>query len=141
MFVASLYQKKWLLIHLPIAAAALSVAVFAWKVFFPMPPTQLSITTAGAPGSYHSMGLRYAERFATYGVTLDVKTSDGSQQNMQRFAPTRIRRIWPSYMVDLATSERQQSDAKEAGSKRWPTSKLKAPGCLRETALSRHFLN
>lgn len=84
MFVASLYQKKWLLIHLPIAAAALSVVVFAWKVFFPMPPTQLSITTAGAPGSYHSMGLRYAERFATYGVTLDVKTSDGSQQNMQR---------------------------------------------------------
>lgn len=30
------------------------------------------------------MGLRYAERFADYGVVLDVKESAGSQQNMER---------------------------------------------------------
>jgi uncharacterized protein len=83
-FVASLYQNKWLLVRFPIAAVALLVVVFIWAVFFPMPPTQLSITTAGAPGSYHSLGMRYAERFAAYGVKLNVQASEGSQQNMER---------------------------------------------------------
>ena len=82
--MASLYQNKWLYIRLPIAVAALLAIVSIWAVFFPMPPTQLSMTTGGALGSYHPTGLRYAERFAEHGVTLNVLTSDGSQQNIQR---------------------------------------------------------
>ena len=84
MFVASLYQNKWLFIRLPIAAGALLAVVSIWTVFFPMPPTQLSMTTGGALGSYHPTGLRYAQRFADHGVTLNVLTSDGSQQNIER---------------------------------------------------------
>jgi len=49
-----------------------------------MPPTRLSITTAGADGAYFLHAQRYAEKFAHYGVTLDVKTSAGSQQNLER---------------------------------------------------------
>lgn len=84
MLVASLYQNKWLLIRLPIAAAALLLVVVIWTALFPMPPTQLSMTTGGTLGSYHPMGLRYAERFAMHGVTLNVLTSEGSQQNIER---------------------------------------------------------
>ena len=53
-----------------------------------MPPTTISITTAGMPGSYHSLGLRYAERFAEHGVTLEVLPSEGSQQNLERLRAT-----------------------------------------------------
>ena len=84
MFLASLYQNKWLLIRLPVAVIALAVIVLVWTVLYPIPPSRLTITTASAPGSYHSLGLRYAERFAAYGVTLEVSTSDGSQQNLER---------------------------------------------------------
>jgi uncharacterized protein len=83
-FVVSLYHNKWLLIRLPVAVIALTVIVFIWAVFHPMPPARLSITTAGVTGSYHSLGLRYAERFSAYGITLDVSASEGSQQNMER---------------------------------------------------------
>lgn len=84
----SLYQNKWLLIRLPIALAAGAFAAYLWTVHFPMPPTTISITTAGMPGSYHSLGLRYAERFAEHGVTLEVLPSEGSQQNLERLRAT-----------------------------------------------------
>lgn len=84
MLVANLYQNKWLLIRLPTAAAALFLIVSIWTALFPMPPAQLSISTGGVLGSYHPLGLRYAERFAAHGVTLNVLTSAGSQQNIER---------------------------------------------------------
>ena len=83
-FTTSLYQHKWLFIRLPMALIALGLSVFIWLVWFPMPPTRLSITTAGTPGSYHAPGLRYAKHFATYGVTLDVRAYEGSRQNIER---------------------------------------------------------
>ena len=84
MNVARLYQSKWLLIRLPVLACALGLIIFLWAVVWPMPPRQLSISTAGAPGAYHALGLQYAERFAARGVVLDVQTSEGSQQNLER---------------------------------------------------------
>ena len=53
-----------------------------------MPPTQLSITTAGTPGAYHSLGQAYATQFAERGVTLEVQVSEGSQQNIERLTAT-----------------------------------------------------
>lgn len=84
MFVARLYQNKWLLIRLPVLACALALAIFLWAFVWPMPPGQLSITTAGAPGAYHELGLAYARQFAERGVMLEVQTSEGSQQNLER---------------------------------------------------------
>ena len=84
MLVAHLYHRQWLLIRLPILATALLVISFLWVVVWPIPPARLSITTAGAPGAYHSLGLQYAARFAAYGIELDVQTSEGSQQNIER---------------------------------------------------------
>lgn len=84
MRMATLYQRKWLFIRLPIIALALAVVVWLWVVVYPMPPTRLSITTAGVEGAYYRHAQQYAEQFATRGVKLDVQPSEGSQQNQQR---------------------------------------------------------
>ncbi|MES2508778.1 MAG: TAXI family TRAP transporter solute-binding subunit [Pseudomonadota bacterium] len=49
-----------------------------------MPPTRLSITTAATDGAYYRHAMRYAEKFADRGVTLEVQSSAGSQQNQER---------------------------------------------------------
>jgi uncharacterized protein len=82
--MARLYQRQGLLVRLPIVLAAVAVASWLWLVVWPMPPTRLSINTAGADGAYFLNAQRYAEQFAKHGVTLDVLTSEGSQQNLER---------------------------------------------------------
>ncbi len=82
--VAQLYQRKWLLIRLPVVVLAVVTAVLIWVYGDPMPPTKLSITTASPDGAYYRHARHYAERFAERGITLEVQASEGSQQNMVR---------------------------------------------------------
>ncbi len=82
--MAKLYQRKWLLIRLPVVALAMAVAACLWLLVFPMPPSRLSITTAATDGAYYRHAQRYAERFAAHGITLEVLPSEGSQQNQDR---------------------------------------------------------
>lgn len=84
MRMAWLYQRKWLLIRLPVIAVAVITAVCLWVFVYPMPPTYLSITTAATDGGYYRHAQRYAERFAAHGITLEVQSSAGSQQNQER---------------------------------------------------------
>ena len=84
MRMAGLYQRKWLLIRLPVLAAAVLVIFWLWWVVFPMPPTRLTMTTAATDGAYYRNAKLYAERFAERGITLDVQPSEGSQQNLDR---------------------------------------------------------
>jgi uncharacterized protein len=82
--MAWLYQLQWLVIRLPVAALAVAAATWLWLVLYPMPPDRLSISTAGKDGAYHSMAKQYAEFFARHGMVLDVQTSEGSQENLER---------------------------------------------------------
>ena len=86
--MAWLYQRKWLYIRLPVAALATAAIAWLWLYVYPMPPDNLSITTAGADGAYYSQGLRYAQNFAAHGITLNVQTSEGSQENLERLRST-----------------------------------------------------
>lgn len=88
MRMAWMYQRKWLLIRLPIAAAAVAVIIGLWVFAYPMPPDRLSITTAGKDGAYHRMARQYADTFAGHGVHLDVHISEGSQENLDRLGST-----------------------------------------------------
>ena len=84
MRISWLYQRKWLLIKLPVACMALAVIAWLWLFVYPMPPDRVSITTAGKDGAYYRMAQQYAEVFARHGVALDVQTSQGSQENLDR---------------------------------------------------------
>lgn len=82
--MAGLYQRKWLLIRLPVMVLAVAAATCLWVLVYPMPPTHLSITTAATDGAYYRHAQRYAQRFADHGITLDIQASAGSQQNQSR---------------------------------------------------------
>lgn len=84
MRLARLYQRKWLVIQLPLIAGAALLASFLWIHVFPMPPTVLSMTTAESHGAYYRNALLYSQVFARHGVTLLVLPSAGSQQNLER---------------------------------------------------------
>lgn len=84
MRMARLYQRKWLLIRLPVVALAVAAAIWLWFKAYPMPPSRLVITTAAADGAYYRHAKQYAERFAEHGIALEVQTSAGSQRNLER---------------------------------------------------------
>ena len=84
MRIDTLYQCNWLIIRLPIGLLAAALGIWLWNTQYPMPPTQLTITTGGAEGAYQAHAMRYADMFAAHGVTLTIQTSAGSQQNLDR---------------------------------------------------------
>lgn len=85
---AYLYRQRWLLIHLPLALLAGALAMLIWWRLYPMPPSQLTITTALADGAYQRHALRYREAFARHGVQLEIQTSPGSAENLKRLQST-----------------------------------------------------
>jgi TRAP transporter TAXI family solute receptor len=58
--------------------------VVAYQFVEPAPPRRISISTGGETGAYHAYARRYAELLALNGITLEVRTSTGSQQNLER---------------------------------------------------------
>ncbi|MGE0497438.1 MAG: TAXI family TRAP transporter solute-binding subunit [Ramlibacter sp.] len=84
MAAARLYQRKWVLIKLPIAVAAVAVMAWLWTTWLPLPPSTITLSAGRADGVYHAYASRYAEAFARQGVTLKVLESEGSLQNLQR---------------------------------------------------------
>lgn len=84
MAAARLYQRKWLLIKLPIALLALGIMAWVWARWLPMPPTSLSISTGRTDGAYHASALAYQKELAARGIALTVLESEGSAQNLAR---------------------------------------------------------
>ena len=83
MRLKTLYQHKWLLVRLPIALASAALSTALWYFVHPVPPSHLSIATASPDGAYYLHAQRYAELLSDHGVNLDIRTSAGSQQNLE----------------------------------------------------------
>ena len=66
-----------------VLVTALGFAV-AYQFVAPAPPRHLSIATGGESGAYYAFAKRYAEVLARQGIALEVKTSAGSQENLER---------------------------------------------------------
>lgn len=58
--------------------------VVAYQFVKPAPPRHMTISTGGEAGAYYAYAKRYAALLAANGVTLEVRTSDGSAQNLKR---------------------------------------------------------
>lgn len=84
MAAARIYQRKGILIRLPITVIAVIAIALLWHFVLPMPPTELSLSSGRPDGVYHLHARRYVEEFARHGVTLDVHASEGSDENLQR---------------------------------------------------------
>ncbi len=69
-----------------ISAILLTVAVFAIALHFvePAPPNTIVMSTGATEGGYHMFAQRYREILARDGVTLELRPSAGSQQNVSR---------------------------------------------------------
>jgi len=62
---------------------AIGLAV-AYQFVSPEPPRRITITTGSDSGAYYAYAQRYAVLLAAKGVTLDILTSAGSHQNLER---------------------------------------------------------
>jgi TRAP transporter TAXI family solute receptor len=58
----------------------------AFQFVEPAPPKRIVITTGSDSGAYYAYAGRYAAILARHGVTLEVRTSAGSLQNLERLA-------------------------------------------------------
>ena len=58
--------------------------VVAYQFVKPAPPSRIVITTGAESGAYYQFAKRYEAILAKNGVTLEVKTSAGSLENLQR---------------------------------------------------------
>ena len=56
----------------------------AYQFVAPAPPKKIVITTGGEAGAYYQYARRYAAILARDGITLEVRTSAGSLQNLER---------------------------------------------------------
>ena len=71
--------------YLLVPAMGVVVAVLALASLFvqPAPPSSLVIATGGTSGAYYSFGKQYAELLAKSGVTLEVRSTAGSVENVK----------------------------------------------------------
>ncbi|MBK7674490.1 TAXI family TRAP transporter solute-binding subunit [Accumulibacter sp.] len=58
--------------------------VIAYQFVAPEPPRRITITTGSEAGAYYAYARRYAAVLAAKGITLEVITSAGSHQNLER---------------------------------------------------------
>src|SRR3954465_3022085 len=69
--------------------ALLLIIVGFWaasKFVKPAPPSRIAIFTGSEGGAYHAFAKRYAEVLKREGVTLEVRASAGSLENLKRLA-------------------------------------------------------
>ncbi|MEM1098882.1 MAG: TAXI family TRAP transporter solute-binding subunit [Planctomycetota bacterium] len=76
--------KDGLKVWLPIGLLGFLLCGFAWTFVEPAPPRSVSLATGSPGGAYHAKAQRYAESFADSGITLELETSAGSAENVQR---------------------------------------------------------
>ena len=66
--------------------AALLLFVLALRLMGPTPPRRLRIGAGPLDGQYHHYALRYREEMAKDGIEIEVVTTEGSIENLERLA-------------------------------------------------------
>lgn len=104
-----------------VLVTALGFAV-AYQFVAPAPPRHLSIATGGESGAYYAFAKRYAEVLARQGIVLEVKTSAGSQENLERLEQGEVEvafvqgGIAPAPQADADGGEGEASALRSLGS-------------------------
>ena len=82
--IRRLSLRELVVIGLPSLALVVAGFWVASKFIKPAPPDRIVISTGGEGGAYYGFAKRYAEILAREGVTLEVRTSAGSLENLRR---------------------------------------------------------
>lgn len=82
--ISSAQMRELLLVLIPVVALAAALIWLAFQFVQPAPPRKITISTASQTGNYFMVGTRYAEILKKSGVTLEVRTSAGSSENVAR---------------------------------------------------------
>ncbi len=76
-------RDLWMAVASAVVATVLAF-VFAFHFVEPAPPDRVVIATGTVDGGYHMFAQRYKEILARDGVTVDLRISAGSQENVSR---------------------------------------------------------
>ena len=75
--------KEKLKIFGPAMVIAIVGFVVAYQFVAPAPPRRISIGTGSPKGAYFAFGKKYSELFAKEGISLEVKITAGSAENLK----------------------------------------------------------
>jgi len=76
------------MILLPLILILGGLIFVATRFLAPPPPKNITITTGGEGGAYHQFARRYQAALKQHGIHLEIKTSAGSLQNLERLRGT-----------------------------------------------------
>lgn len=95
--VSAAQMRELLMIIGPLILLVLGALWFASRFIQPAPPKVVAIATGGQAGGYFAFGKRYAESLKRHGITLDVRATAGSIENVRLLDDAD-----PARRVDLA---------------------------------------
>ena len=82
--ISAVQLRELALIVGPVVLLVLAALWAASRFVEPAPPKLIAMTTASQTGNYFAVGQKYAEILKKSGITLDVRTSAGSPENVKR---------------------------------------------------------
>lgn len=88
----------------------------AYQFVEPAPPRTLTISTGGESGAYYAFAKRYATILQKNGVTLEVKTSAGSLENLARLQKGEVDVAFVQGGVKASESDEEAPELKSLGS-------------------------
>ena len=74
--------RHQLTIYGPAALLVVAAFILAFQFIKPAPPDHVVIATGGVDGAYYAFAKRYAEYMAREGITLEVRATKGSVENL-----------------------------------------------------------
>ncbi len=80
----AVYFRDLLATAWPIVLISAIGFAIAYQFVKPAPPSRITISTGDEAGAYHAYAKRYAEWLAAKGITVEIKPSAGSQENLER---------------------------------------------------------
>ncbi len=66
------------------------ILIIAYQFIEPSPPRELTIATASKDGVYYSLAQKYKTKFAKQGITLNVRETSGSVENIDLLSKAKV---------------------------------------------------
>jgi TRAP transporter TAXI family solute receptor len=79
-----LKSREFLSVGLPLLLVIAAIFAITYQFVGPAPPKRIVMSTGSEQGAYHGFGKKYAAILAKSGITLELRSSAGSIENMQR---------------------------------------------------------